>query len=214
VHLNFFIAKQLPVLPPDAYTEADIAFIAPRVLDLTYITHDLRSWAEELIGEWDAANGRVANGRVANGELKEVSALSPLTTNRSPFTDRPNGGRRIVVSSGSTEASGHSPFTIDHSPLPHRSPLATHHSPLTPFPFDPDRRAQLRAELDAYYARLYGLTREDLCYILDPASVMGEDYPSDTFRVLKQNELREFGEYRTQRLVLDAWGRLVAGDLH
>ena len=74
-----------------------------------------------------------------------------------------------------------------------------------PFPFAPERRAQLRAELDAYYARLYGLTRDELRYILDPADVMGEDYPSETFRVLKNKELREFGEYRTQRLVLAAW---------
>ncbi|MBK7657041.1 MAG: hypothetical protein IPJ18_20515 [Betaproteobacteria bacterium] len=34
---------------------------------------------------------------------------------------------------------------------------------------------------------------------------MGSDYPSETFRVLKTGELREFGEYRTQRLVLAAW---------
>lgn len=81
-----------------------------------------------------------------------------------------------------------------------------------PFPFDPERRARLRAELDAWYARLYGLTREDLCYILDPASVMGEDYPSETFRVLKQNEEREFGECRTQRLVLEAWDRLPVAE--
>lgn len=128
--LNFFIAKQLPVLSPDAYTDADLAFIVPRVLELTYTAHDLKPWAEALGFEGP------------------------------------------------------------------------------PFPFDPDRRAQLRAELDAYYARLYGLTREDLCYILDPASVMGEDYPSETFRVLKHNELRAFGEYRTQRLVLEAWDRL------
>lgn len=42
---------------------------------------------------------------------------------------------------------------------------------------DLDRRARLRTELDAYYARLYGLTRDELRYILDPADVMGEDYP-------------------------------------
>ncbi|CAM5423221.1 hypothetical protein [Rhodanobacter lindaniclasticus] len=60
------------------------------------------------------------------------------------------------------------------------------------FAFHPDRRAQLRAELDAYYARLYGLIRDELSYILDPADVMGDDYPSETFRVLKNNELREF----------------------
>ena len=77
-----------------------------------------------------------------------------------------------------------------------------------PFRFDPERRALLRAELDAYYAHLYGLTRDELRYILDPADLMGPDYPSETFRVLKTNELRQFGEYRTQRLVLEAWDRL------
>jgi hypothetical protein len=76
-----------------------------------------------------------------------------------------------------------------------------------PFPFDPDRRAILRAELDARYARLYGLNREELMYILDPSSVMGEEYPSETFRVLKDNEIREYGEFRTMRLVLEAWDR-------
>lgn len=32
-------------------------------------------------------------------------------------------------------------------------------------------RAQLCAELDAYNARLYGLTRDELRYILDPKEV-------------------------------------------
>jgi hypothetical protein len=81
------------------------------------------------------------------------------------------------------------------------------HERVQPFSWNPARRAQLRAELDAYYARLYGLTRDELRYILDPSDVMGSDYPSETFRVLKNNELREFGEYRTQRLVLEAWDR-------
>jgi hypothetical protein len=80
-----------------------------------------------------------------------------------------------------------------------------------PFRFDPERRSLLRAELDAFYAHLYGLTRDELRYILDPADVMGPDYPSETFRVLKTNEMRQFGEYRTQRLVLEAWDRLFGG---
>jgi hypothetical protein len=63
----------------------------------------------------------------------------------------------------------------------------------------------LRAALDALYARLYGLTRDDLRYILDPADLMGEDYPSETFLVLKEKEIAEYEEYRTQRLVLEAW---------
>jgi len=37
---------------------------------------------------------------------------------------------------------------------------------------------------------------------------MGEDYPSETFRVLKTKELKAFGEYRTQRLTLAAWDKL------
>ncbi|BAY99918.1 putative type II DNA modification enzyme [Tolypothrix tenuis PCC 7101] len=77
-----------------------------------------------------------------------------------------------------------------------------------PFIWNPNRRALLRAELDAYYAKLYGLTRDELRYILDPADVYGEDFPSETFRVLKNNEIKQFGEYRTQRLVLEAWDRM------
>lgn len=42
-------------------------------------------------------------------------------------------------------------------------------------------------------------------------TVKGPDYPSETFRVLKNSELRQFGEYRTQRLVLAAWDELDAG---
>jgi len=81
-----------------------------------------------------------------------------------------------------------------------------------PFEFDPDRRAVLRAELDAYFTRLYGLTRDDLSFILDPQSIK-PGYPSETFSVLKRNEEREFGEYRTRRLVLEAWDKLERGDL-
>lgn len=77
-----------------------------------------------------------------------------------------------------------------------------------PFIWNPNRRALLRAELDAYYAKLYGLTRDELRYILDPADVYCADFPSETFRVLKNNEIKQFGEYRTQRLVLEGWDNL------
>jgi hypothetical protein len=73
--------------------------------------------------------------------------------------------------------------------------------------FDPDRRSLLRAELDACYARLYGLTCEELQYILDPATTHGPDYPTVTFPGLRKNEIAKHGEYRTQRLVLEAWDR-------
>lgn len=74
-----------------------------------------------------------------------------------------------------------------------------------PFPWNPDRRAILRAELDARIARLYGLTREELDYILDPTSFFGDDCPTQTFPGLRRKEEKLYGEYRTRRLVLEAW---------
>lgn len=70
-----------------------------------------------------------------------------------------------------------------------------------PFRWDEDRRAVLRADLDAVYARLYGLTKSELAYILT------------TFPVLKKNEEREYGEFRTERLVLKAWDLLEESDI-
>ena len=80
--------------------------------------------------------------------------------------------------------------------------------PLPPFKWDESRRAVLKAELDAIYAKLYGLTTEELRYILDPQDVYGPDFPGETFRVLKEKEIKNFGEYRTRRLVLEAWEKL------
>lgn len=63
---------------------------------------------------------------------------------------------------------------------------------------DPPRhRAQIRAELDAYYARLYGLARDELRYTpfgIDPEETHGEDSPGETFRVLKEKEVKQFGD--------------------
>jgi hypothetical protein len=89
------------------------------------------------------------------------------------------------------------------------SPLAAS-VPRASYRWDEARRALLRAELDAWYARAYGLTRDELRYILDPADVHGPDFPGETFRVLKEKETAKFGEYRTRRLVLEAWDKLPA----
>ncbi len=70
------------------------------------------------------------------------------------------------------------------------------------------RRTHLRADLDAFFARAYGLTRDEPRYILNPADVKGSDYPSETFRALKDKEIRQYGEYRTRRLILAAWDRM------
>ena len=76
-----------------------------------------------------------------------------------------------------------------------------------PWIYNPERRAILQAELDAIFAHLYGLNTEDLRYILDPEDVCGKGCINETFRVLKDNEQRQYGEYRTKRLVLEAWNK-------
>jgi hypothetical protein len=82
-----------------------------------------------------------------------------------------------------------------------------------PWSWDSERRAILRADLDAIYARLYGLSREELRYVLDPEDIMGEGYPSQTFRGLRDKEIRHLGEYRTRRLILEAWDKLEQAEL-
>lgn len=76
-----------------------------------------------------------------------------------------------------------------------------------PWVYNPERRAVLQAELDAIFAHLYGLDTEDLVYILDPEDICGKGCINETFRVLKDNEIRQYGEYRTKRLVLEAWNK-------
>lgn len=77
--------------------------------------------------------------------------------------------------------------------------------PYPPFRWDEAHRHRVQCELDAFYAYKYGLSDEDLRYILDPQSVYGDDFPGETFRVLKEKEIRRYKEYRTGRLVLEAW---------
>jgi hypothetical protein len=161
--LGFFILRQFPVLPPQAYGSADLTFIVPRVLELVYTAWDLRLFAADV---WQDAGDEL--------RLEILLRWEEATGRPAPAEAGP---------------------TADAFCLP-------------PFPWNPDRRAVVRAELDACYARLYGLTEEELRYILDPADVYGPDFPGETFRVLKEREMRQYGEYRTRRLVLEAWERL------
>ncbi|MDD3387921.1 MAG: restriction endonuclease, partial [Prevotella sp.] len=81
---------------------------------------------------------------------------------------------------------------------------AEYNLPEEPVIWDEAKRSVWQAELDAIFAHLYGLTTEDLRYILDPEDVCGPGCINETFRVLKDREIRELGEYRTKRLVLEA----------
>jgi len=64
-----------------------------------------------------------------------------------------------------------------------------------PFAWDEERRAHLRAELDGIYAHLYGLDRDDFAYILDQ------------FPIVRRNDEKAHGEFRTRRLCLAAYDR-------
>lgn len=133
-HMNFFIVKQLPVLPPELFLDESprtgityAEFLVPRVLELTYTADDMEPFARDL------------------------------------GYDGP------------------------------------------PYVWDEDRRLQLRCEIDAAFAHLYHLDRDDLEWILDAQP------PSESFRGLKQKEIARYGEYRTQRLVLEAFDLLAIG---
>ncbi|TDE85370.1 Eco57I restriction-modification methylase domain-containing protein [Deinococcus sp. S9] len=47
-HLKYNVTRQFPVLPPSAFTPQRLAFITPRVLELTYTAHDLAGFARDL----------------------------------------------------------------------------------------------------------------------------------------------------------------------
>ena len=94
-HLTYGYRQQFPVFPPSFYNASDIAFLAARVVELTYTSHSIAPFARDL--GYDGA----------------------------------------------------------------------------PFAWDEQRRAVLRAELDAWYARAYNLTRDELRYVLDPVEVKG-----------------------------------------
>ena len=92
-NLGLFILWQLPVLPPEAFTPQDVAFICERVAKLTRTSDDINA-------VW--------------------------------LTDYPS-------------------YSFQ----------------------EPKERLRIRAELDAYIARMYDLTRDELRYILDPKELMG-----------------------------------------
>jgi len=47
-----------------------------------------------------------------------------------------------------------------------------------------------------------------LDFICDPKDVYGPDFPGENFGVLKEKEEKQYGEYRTRRLVVEAQDKL------
>ena len=42
-----------------------------------------------------------------------------------------------------------------------------------------------------------------------PKDVYGPDFPRENFRVLNEKEMKQYGEDRTRRLVLEKWDEIV-----
>jgi hypothetical protein len=66
-----------------------------------------------------------------------------------------------------------------------------------PFRWDPERRAQLRSELDGAFFHLYGCAEEDV------------DYVMETFLTVKRRDEAKFGHYRTKSLILDVYRKMA-----
>ena len=130
-NLNFFIVKQLPLIPPEYYSKDDINFISTRVLELVYNSNDMKGFADDF-----------------------------------GYEDKP-------------------------------------------FVYNDERRFYIKCELDAYFTFLYELNREEINYILDPVDVKGDNFPGETFRVLKEKEIKDYGEYRTKKLILEIYDEMA-----
>ncbi len=70
-----------------------------------------------------------------------------------------------------------------------------------PFTWDEEDRRQRIARLDALFMHLYGLSKDDAAYILD------------TFPIVREQDEREFGKFRTKELVLGYMELIAAGQL-
>ncbi|MFJ1610188.1 Eco57I restriction-modification methylase domain-containing protein [Streptomyces sp. NPDC088253] len=120
--MTYFIVKQLPVPRPQQLAR-HARSLTPRLLELTYTTHDMALFARDL---------------------------------------------------GDTGA---------------------------PFRWDEDRRAIIRAELDALFFHLYGIARDNVDYILE------------TFPIVKRKDEARYGSYRTKELILNLYDRMAAAGL-
>ena len=166
-----FLVKQLPVVSPEQYTDEELEFIVPRVMELTYTAWDLKYFADDV---W----------KDADPFLRELIA------------GRWTYNKQQVSIPGHLEASFERPDWVD---------AQEDEFPYSPFRWDEAHRHRVQCELDAFFAYKYGLSKKELQYILDPQEVYGADFPGETFRVLKEKEIRQYKEYRTRRLVLEAW---------
>ncbi len=185
---DFFARQKVGGLHMNFFIVEQLPVIAPDKIQGNHLLFIIPRVLELTYTSWDIKPFADDVWKEANSTLREA------IENQCKENQSVTGGHEWSPPAWS-EDHGTSPEMIEGCPKP-------------PFKWDENRRDILKAELDSIYAKLYGLTTEELRYILDPQDVYGPDFPGETFRVLKEKEIRLYGEYRTRRLVLEAWGRL------
>lgn len=71
---------------------------------------------------------------------------------------------------------------------------------LPPFEWRPQRRFDLRCELDAAFFRLYGLSEDDVAYVME------------TFPIVRKNDEKATGVYRTKETILALYDELATAE--
>ncbi|MGY1825968.1 Eco57I restriction-modification methylase domain-containing protein [Blastococcus sp. SYSU DS0541] len=127
-HMKYFTTKQLACPTPKAFAEQPAwwsspleTFIRPRVAELAYTSHRIKSYAADVVGG----------------------------------------------------------------------------DPGPPYRWLPERRAQIKAEIDAAMLDLYGLNRDDAEHVID------------SFPTVRKYDERDHGEFRTKRLVLASYDAMT-----
>ena len=190
-HLNFFIAEQIPVLPPDGLDisapwdpgESLRDWLLPRVLELTYTAWDLEPFAADC--DWNGPPFRWDEERrfLLRCELDAAFFHLYLPTEENGDwrpARRSDGCPHDETPEQLTEFKHRFPTPRDGCPhdetRPDQAPSRRRHQAPLPHP----RRAQLHA----------------VAYILD------------TFPIVRRKDEQRHGEYRTKRTILDIYNSM------
>ncbi len=150
-HLNFFIAEQLPVLPPETYDQAAPwdperrldAWLAERVLELTYTAWDLRGFACDLGWKgppfrWDQARRPLLRAEldaaffhlygIERDDVEYVMGTFPIVARKDQAAWGEYRIRRLVLEAYDAMAKAAQAGVAYHSPLdpPPSDPACTH----------------------------------------------------------------------------------------
>lgn len=166
MNLNYYIIKQLPVIPLKWYSASARRFLAPKLLELTYTAWDIKSFADDA---W-----RESDQDLRDAFLRQWKDNSIETKNVDSTGSQPN-------------------WLLDLNLVSSQDPF-----PYPPFKWHAERRSYIRADIDGLYAHMYGLHRDELDYILE------------TFPIVRKRDEEKYDEYRTKRLVLDAYDRIAS----